>query len=98
VQVKDDDKVSEPYTVVACELDTDLTERCKKLSRALGLLGAGLDLRESAGGDWYCFEVNPSPGFTYFQARTGQPIDLAIAEMLLAADPSNSPAAVRASR
>jgi hypothetical protein len=73
-------------TIVTCDLDADLAERCKNLSRALGLVVAGLDLRESIDGDWYCFEVNPSPGFTYFQARTGQPIDRAIAKMLLAAD------------
>ena len=70
--------------VVACALDADLADRCRKLTRALGLAVAGLDLREPADGAWYCFEVNPSPGFSYFQARTGQPIDRAIAEVLLA--------------
>jgi glutathione synthase/RimK-type ligase-like ATP-grasp enzyme len=73
---------------VACELDAELADRCRTLSRALGLEVAGLDLRQSPDGDWYCFEVSPSPAFTYFQARTGQPIDLAIARMLAAADHS----------
>lgn len=70
--------------IVACTLDPGLVRRCQKLSRHLGLLVAGVDLRESPDGAWYCFEVNPSPGFSYFQARTGQPIDRAIAELLLA--------------
>jgi RimK-like ATP-grasp domain len=70
--------------IAACTLDSDLAERCRKLSHGLGLQVAGLDLRESPDGIWYCFEVNPSPGFSYFQARTGQPIDHAIAELLLA--------------
>jgi hypothetical protein len=82
----DDYRYDSDAMVVPCKLDADLAERCKNLSRALSLLVAGLDLRESIGGDWYCFEVNPSPGFTYYQKRTDQPIDLAIAEMLLAAD------------
>ncbi len=82
----DDYRYDSHTTVVACNLDSDLAERCKDLSSALELPVAGLDLRESIDGDWYCFEVNPSPGFTYYQERTGQPIDLAIAEMLVAAD------------
>lgn len=81
----DDYRYDRGASIAACELDAELTRRCKDLSRGLGLTVAGLDLRESATGDWYCFEVNPSPGFTYFQARTGQPIDLAIAGLLRAA-------------
>jgi hypothetical protein len=33
-------------------------------------------------GDWYCFEINPSPGFTYYQQAKGAPIDAAIATLL----------------
>jgi glutathione synthase/RimK-type ligase-like ATP-grasp enzyme len=86
----DDYRYDSDAVVVACKLDSDLAERCKSLSRALDLLVAGLDLRESIAGDWYCFEVNPSPGFTYYQERANQPIDLAIAEMLLAEDRSST--------
>lgn len=84
----DDYRYDHHARVVACELDAELADRCRALSRALGLEVAGLDLRQSPDGDWYCFEVNPSPAFTYFQTRTGQPIDLAIARMLAAADQS----------
>ena len=33
----------------------------------------------------YCFEVNPSPAFSYYEAHTGQPIAQAIARYLAAA-------------
>ena len=40
--------------------------------------------RRTPADEWYCFEVNPSPGFTYFQAATQQPIAEAIADLLIA--------------
>jgi hypothetical protein len=46
------------------------------------LLAAGVDLRRTVDGRWYCFEVNPSPGFTYYQDATGQPLAEAMAELL----------------
>jgi glutathione synthase/RimK-type ligase-like ATP-grasp enzyme len=45
---------------------------------------AGIDLRRTPEGEWYCFEVNPSPAFTYYESRTGQPIGRAIAKLLAA--------------
>jgi hypothetical protein len=30
----------------------------------------------------YCFEVNPSPAFSYYEANTGKPIAQAIAAYL----------------
>jgi hypothetical protein len=62
-----------------------LAERCQALASALALPVAGIDLRHGADEHWYCFEVNPSPAFTYYQDATGQPIDEAIAELLLSA-------------
>ncbi|MER3479214.1 MAG: RimK domain-containing protein ATP-grasp, partial [Meiothermus sp.] len=32
--------------------------------------------------DWYCFEINPCPGFAYYEQHTGQPISAALAELL----------------
>lgn len=58
-------------------------DKCVKLARAAGLMIAGVDLRQTPDGRWYCFEVNPSPGFTYYQAETGQPIDEAVAALLM---------------
>jgi hypothetical protein len=40
----------------------------------LGLSLSGIDLRLTPAGEWYCFEVNPSSAFTYYQEATGHPI------------------------
>jgi len=56
-------------------------DRCRRLAAAMGFPIAGIDLRRDHG-IWYCFEVNPSPGFAYYQERTGQPIDEAVARLL----------------
>jgi glutathione synthase/RimK-type ligase-like ATP-grasp enzyme len=65
------------------ELSTELRDCCRSLAAALGLLVAGIDLRRTQQGKWYCFEVNPSPGFTYYEEATGQPIAQAIARLLM---------------
>lgn len=66
-------------TIVACELPVEVRERCIAVSRSLELPLAGIDLRRAPDGRWFAFEVNPSPGFTYYEAHTGQPIADAIA-------------------
>jgi glutathione synthase/RimK-type ligase-like ATP-grasp enzyme len=58
--------------------------RCRSLAHALGLQVAGIDLRVN-GPSWYCLEVNPSPGFTFYEEYTGQPIAEAIVDLLMAA-------------
>jgi hypothetical protein len=67
-----------------------VAERCLRLSRSLGLAVSGIDLRRTPGGEWYCFEANPSPGFTFYQQQTGQPIDAAVAALLAAAKGAKS--------
>lgn len=71
-----------PPSLRPCELPSWLAAKLVELTRAMGLLVSGIDLRCTARGEWYCFEVNPSPGFTYYEAHTGQPIARAIAELL----------------
>jgi hypothetical protein len=66
-------------------LPDEITAQCRLLARTMRLWFAGLDLRRSAAGDWYCFEVNPSPGFTFFERRTGQPIADHVARLLACA-------------
>jgi hypothetical protein len=44
------------------------------LTSDLGLSLSGIDLRLTPAGEWYCFEVNPSSAFTYYQEATGHPI------------------------
>lgn len=64
------------------ELPADVAAACLRVSCELGLVHAGIDLKETPDGEWYCFEVNPCPGFLYYERNTGQPISLALAELL----------------
>jgi glutathione synthase/RimK-type ligase-like ATP-grasp enzyme len=57
-------------------------------SRSIGLLVSGADLRLTPDGDWVCFEVNPSPGFTFYEDDTGQPISAAIADLVIGEAPT----------
>ncbi|MEH1844337.1 MAG: RimK domain-containing protein ATP-grasp [Nostoc sp.] len=71
------------YTEIrACHLPEEVEQHCRVLAKAINLPLCGIDLRQTPGGEWYCFEVNPSPGFTYYQQFTGQPISTAIANLL----------------
>lgn len=63
-------------------LPAPVAEACHRLADALGLVIAGIDLKETPDGAYYCFEVNPAPGFAYYEQRTGQPISAALAELL----------------
>ena len=40
-----------------------IAESCLRVARQLGLLLTGIDLKATPDGEYYCFEVNPSPGF-----------------------------------
>jgi hypothetical protein len=71
----------------ACRLPQDVADRCRLLATAMQLAVAGIDLRQNVDGDWYCFEVNPSPAFTYYQEATDQPISRAIARLLADGSP-----------
>jgi len=61
------------------ELPDDLAERCLRLAQALGLAFAGIDLKLTPDQHAYCFEVNPSPTFSSYEAHTRQPIAHAVA-------------------
>src|SRR5947209_13713875 len=80
-----DDYRYDPDTVGrrACVLPADIAERCRTMAAALGLVVAGIDLRRAPEDEWYCFEVNPSPAFTYSEEATGQPMAVAIAALLM---------------
>ena len=72
--------VLEPYA-----LSDDLAARCLELTGALGLELAGIDLRLGPDGEAWCFEVNPSPAYSYYEQHTGAPIARAIARHLATA-------------
>ncbi|MFZ0179066.1 MAG: RimK domain-containing protein ATP-grasp, partial [Candidatus Dormiibacterota bacterium] len=46
-------------------LPVDVQEACVALTSMCGLSFAGIDLRRTPSGEFYCFEVNPSPAFSY---------------------------------
>jgi hypothetical protein len=63
-------------------LENELAARCRSLSERLELPLCGIDLRLAPGGQVYCFEVNPSPAYSYYQEQTGQDIASAIVAYL----------------
>jgi hypothetical protein len=67
-------QVGEPAELTAIDLAEDLAERCVGLAAAFGLAFAGIDLKITPEGEVYCFEVNPTPAFSYYEGQTGQPI------------------------
>jgi glutathione synthase/RimK-type ligase-like ATP-grasp enzyme len=76
------DQVGAPAELEPFDLDNDLADRCRALTADLGLLVSGIDLRLQHGEAPVCFEVNPSPGYSYYEMSTGQPIADAIARLL----------------
>lgn len=64
------------------DLSDELAERCVNLGSGLGLAFAGIDLKITPENHVYCFEVNPSPAFSYYESQTGQPISHAVADYL----------------
>jgi hypothetical protein len=72
--------------LTAVELEDDWAEKCVRLAAALDLPFAGIDLKITPADEVFCFEVNPSPGFSYFEHSTGQPIARAVARYLSGRD------------
>lgn len=71
-------------TIRAVELSSELQARCVNLAKSLGLVMSGIDLRRTPGGEYYCFEVNTSPAFTFYENYTGQRIGDALVDVLCA--------------
>ena len=63
-------------------LPEDCADRCRALASAMDLPVAGIDLRRAPDGRWYCFEVNPSPAFTYYEHGPDSLMATAIARLL----------------
>jgi glutathione synthase/RimK-type ligase-like ATP-grasp enzyme len=77
-----DHRYGQDTALESADIPDAVAERCFRLTRGLGLELSGVDLRLSPRGEWFCFEVNPSPGFTYHEDATGAPIGDAIASAL----------------
>lgn len=65
------------------ELQEETAAMCVRLSKTLDLPFAGIDLKVTPDDNVYCFEVNPSPAFSYYESQTGQPISRAVADYLM---------------
>jgi glutathione synthase/RimK-type ligase-like ATP-grasp enzyme len=68
----------------ATELAPETADKCIALARGLGLPFAGIDLKITPDGEVFCFEVNPCPAFSFYEANTGQPIAASLARYLAA--------------
>jgi predicted ATP-grasp superfamily ATP-dependent carboligase len=75
-------QVGDSASLKAVELPAELAEKCVRLAARMGLAFAGIDLKITPDERVFCFEVNPSPAFSYYEANTGQPIALALARYL----------------
>lgn len=64
------------------ELPAEIAEACLLLARRLDLSVAGIDFKLTPDGEYYCFEINPAPAFSYYEQHTGQPISGALANLL----------------
>jgi glutathione synthase/RimK-type ligase-like ATP-grasp enzyme len=75
----------------ACELPREIEERCRITSAAMRLPLVGIDLRLTPEGEWFCFEANPSPGFTFYEQSAGLAISEAVAVFLTSAGDHHQP-------
>lgn len=75
-------QAGEPAALREVVLSDELAEQCLRLSEALGLEFAGIDLKVTPNDEVYCFEVNPSPAFSYYEANAGQSISAGVARYL----------------
>jgi glutathione synthase/RimK-type ligase-like ATP-grasp enzyme len=64
-----------------------IAESCVRMAKSLGLVLSGIDLRRTPDDQYYCFEINPSPGFIFYERMTGQPISETVAHLLRGARP-----------
>lgn len=73
-------------TMVPTALPEDVETNCIKLAKEFGLAMAGIDLKETPAGEYYCFEVNASPAFPFYESPTRPAVADALAEFLAQKD------------
>jgi glutathione synthase/RimK-type ligase-like ATP-grasp enzyme len=71
-----------PHMISTIEIPSDIQSKCLLLTQKLGLLIAGIDLMVTADLKWYCLEVNPNPGFSFYDVSDEKNIARAVAELL----------------
>ncbi|MDX2084284.1 MAG: hypothetical protein SFZ03_02720 [Candidatus Melainabacteria bacterium] len=69
-------------TRVAIKLPMDIEARCIEITRRLGLVFCGIDMRRTPDGEYVFFEGNPTPVFLMDEDMTGYPIGDRIVDLL----------------
>jgi hypothetical protein len=72
----------QPASLERASVPEPIARRCVALAAYLGLSVAGIDLRRTPSGHWYCFEVNPSPAFSCYEQPGGPSVADAIVRLL----------------
>jgi glutathione synthase/RimK-type ligase-like ATP-grasp enzyme len=72
-------------TMQPVDLPDAVAQKCLQLNAMLGLHFSGIDLMRTEDDNWFCFEVNPSPAYSYFQINSGLDISGALARFMIAA-------------
>ena len=65
------------------ELPETIRTQCLSMTRELGLVMSGIDMKRTDSGEHVFFEANPSPVFLYDEVATGYPISQSIANYLV---------------
>jgi glutathione synthase/RimK-type ligase-like ATP-grasp enzyme len=55
-------------TMVAAKLPENVEDDCVRLTKEFDLAMSGIDLKETPTGEYYCFEVNTSPAFPFYES------------------------------
>ena len=69
-------------------LPGQIARACVEVTRACGLVFSGIDLIEASDG-YVALEVNPMPGYGWYELETKAPISLAVARALLTRKPKS---------
>jgi glutathione synthase/RimK-type ligase-like ATP-grasp enzyme len=75
-------------TMVPAVLPEGTAANCIRLTKELGLALSGIDLKETPSGEYYCFEVNTSPAFLFYEPPSRPVVGDALAEFLAARNTS----------
>lgn len=73
----------EELNIIAIELPKDIRKKCVLLSQSLGLEFSGIDLLYSEEQGWFCFEVNPCPGYSWYEEHSELEIGDVLSEYLI---------------
>jgi hypothetical protein len=77
------EQTGEPAELREIVLSDELAARCVALTQTLGMEFSGIDLKVTPNDQIYCFEVNPSPAYSYYELGARLPISAGLAHHLM---------------